>query len=85
MEPPQGPELASVDHGPLVCSAELAQALCKARVTGLALVPLGPDWPVQWYGLLTTHELPPVVTSPTRRVPDPVRAPSAWRITCGML
>ena len=74
-EPPQGAELACVDHWPLVCSAELARALREARVTGLALVPVGPDWPVQWYGLCTTHELPPVVTSPTRRVPNPVRTP----------
>lgn len=75
VEPPQGAELANVDHWPLVCSAELAQALREARVTGLALVPVGPDWPVQWYGLLTTHELPPLATSPTRLVPDPVRTP----------
>ena len=75
VESPQGAELARVDHWPLVCSAELAQALREAQVTGLALVPVGPDWPVQWYGLLTTHELPPLATSPTRLVPDPVRTP----------
>ena len=70
VEPPQGAELARVDHWPLVCSAELAQALREARVTGLALVPVGPDWPVQWYGLLTTHELPP------GQPPDPTRPES---------
>lgn len=75
VEPPQGAELANVDHWPLVCSAELAQALREARVTGLALVPVGPDRPVQWYGLLTTHELPPLASPPTRLVPNPARTP----------
>ena len=66
VEQPQGAVLACVDHWPLVCSAELAQALREAEVTGLALVPVGPDRPVQWYGVRATHRLPPVAIPPTR-------------------
>ena len=54
VEQPRGAVLARVDHWPLVCSAELAQALQEAQVTGLELVPVGPDRPVQWYGLRAT-------------------------------
>ena len=59
VEQPQGAMFASVDHWPLVVSAELAQALQEAQVTGLALVPVGPDRPTQWYGVRVTHRLPP--------------------------
>ena len=41
VEQPQGAMFACVDHWPLVVSAELAQALQEAQVTGLALVPVG--------------------------------------------
>ena len=63
---PQGAVLACVDHWPLVCSADLAQALRQAEVTGLELVPVGPDRPVQWYGVRATNRLPPVAIPPTR-------------------
>ena len=66
VERPQGAMFASVDHWPLVGSAELAQALREAQVTGLELVPVGPDRPVQWYGMRVTHRLPPVAVPPTR-------------------
>ena len=66
VERPQGAMFASVDHWPLVGSAELAQALREAQVTGLELVPVGPDRPVQWYGMRATHRLPPVAIPPTR-------------------
>ena len=66
VEQPQGAVLARVDHWPLVCSADLAQALRQAQVTGLELVPVGPDRPVQWYDMRATHRLPPVAIPPTR-------------------
>ena len=66
VEQPQGAVLACVGHWPLVCSAELAAALRQAEVTGLELVPVGPDRPVQWYGMRATHQLPPVAVPPTR-------------------
>ena len=70
---------ALVDHWPLVISAELAQALQETQVTGLELVPVGPDQPTQWYGVRVTHRLPPVAIPPTRlslnRGPTPQCAP----------
>ena len=79
VEQPQGAMLACVDHYPLVVSAELAQALQAAQVTGLELVPVGPDRPTQWYGVRVTHRLPPVAIPPTRlslnRGPTPQCAP----------
>ena len=77
---PQGAMFALVDHWPLVVSAELAQALQEAQVTGLELVPVGPDRPAQWYGVRVTHRLPPVAIPPTRlspnRGPTPQCAPN---------
>ena len=70
VEQPQGAMFACVDHWPLVVSAELAQALRQAQVTGLDLVPVGPDRPTQWYGLRVTHRLPPVAIPPTRLSPN---------------
>ena len=70
VEQPQGAMLACVDHYPLVASVELAQALQEAQVTGLELVPVGPDRPTQWYGLRVTHRLPPVAIPPTRLSPN---------------
>ena len=79
VEQPQGAMFARVDHYPLVVSAELAQALQEAQVTGLELVPVGPDLPAQWYGMRVTHRLPPVAIPPTRlsphRGPTPQCAP----------
>ena len=69
-EQPQGAVLACVDHWPLVGSAELAQALQAAQVTGLELVPVGRDRPAQWYGMHVTHRLPPVAIPPTRLSPN---------------
>ncbi len=70
VEQPQGAMFARVDHWPLVCSAELAQALQEAQVTGLELVPVGPDRPAQWYGVRATHRLPPLAIPPTRLSPN---------------
>ena len=70
VEQPQGAMFACVDHYPLVASAELAQALQEAQVTGLELVPVGPDRPTWWYGLRVTHRLPPVAIPPTRLSPN---------------
>lgn len=75
VEQPQGAVLASVDHWPLVVSAELAAALRQAQVTGLALEPVGPDRPVQWYGVRVTHLLPPVAIPPTRLPRDQALTP----------
>ena len=75
VEQPQGAELACVDHWPLVVSAELAQALQEAQVTGLELVPVGPDRPVRWYGVRVTHRLPPVAIPPTRLPRDQALTP----------
>lgn len=72
VEQPQGAALAVVDHWPRVVSTEVAQALRQAEVSGLELVPVGPDRPVQWYGLRATHRLPPVAVPPTRLPPNPV-------------
>ena len=70
VEQPQGAMFALVDHWPLVVSAELAQALREAEVTGLELVPVGLDRPAQWYGMQVTHRLPPVASPPTRLYRD---------------
>ena len=70
VEQPQGAMFASVDHYPLVVSAELAQALQEAQVTGLELVPVGPDRPTQWYGVRVTHRLSPLAIPPTRLSPN---------------
>lgn len=72
IEQPQGAVLACVDHWPMVVSADLAQTLRQAGVTGLELVPVGPDRPVQWYGVRATHRLPPLAIPPTRLPPNPV-------------
>ena len=68
-----------MDHWPLVVSAELAQALQEAQVTGLELVPVGPDRPVQWYGMRVTHRLPPVAIPPTRLPRDQALTPQCAR------
>ena len=85
VEQPQGAMFACVDHYPLVASAELAQVLQEAQVTGLELVPVGPDRPAQWYGVRVTHRLPPVAIPPTRLSPTEARRPSARPIICGMV
>lgn len=76
---PTGSHLAAVDWHPLVVSAPLAEALQQADVTGLSLIPVGPERPAGWYALQPTHLLPPLLVPPTRMRRLPTATPHCAR------
>ena len=55
--------LAYSNSGPLVpvVSRKMADALRASDATGLILVPVGGNEPVEWYGLRSNHILPPML------------------------